>query len=466
LKLQHTRTKAIKFFLVLSSLFLPAIPPGFANTVGPEAQNFNPTTSGIDFVTVQSADVLEPGVLNLGLFFNQAINTLPYFEDQGDQNRTRINDQLIMGDFNVGFGVLPNFEIGFSYPRIMYQKVTTGADRGQFGNLGNTEWRFMGKYKLFGDAESGGALVLSANVNRTENNPYAGQDPGPTYNLEYAHTLDVWGLKLGGNIGYRMKQPGDPIPDSPIEPTDDQLIASVASSYFLESLNSKLIVEVFGARPAKKSESSVADRQKSSLEGLGGIKHFITDNLALHAGGGTELIHGAFSPDWRIYAGINWTLSSEVKAQEEEQHIQIIERKENSLVVQDRFESKDVSKVPIEKGEITVNFGKIYFEVNSATNLLPGAEKTLQLLVDYVKKPPPVTKIVVEGHTDSMGSDVYNLDLSVRRAQTIRNILISHYGLDPHTVDAIGYGETRPIADNGNFQGRQDNRRVDFRIVR
>ncbi|MGE0174156.1 MAG: OmpA family protein [Oligoflexales bacterium] len=463
--MQHTNIKAIKYFLVGLSLIFLMIPTTFGNVVGPEAQNFNPTTSGIDFVTVQSADVLPPGVFNLGLFANQSINTLPYFEGQGGQNRGRVNDQLIMTDFNFGFGVLPDFEIGFSYPRIMYQKVTTGKDRGQFGSLGNTELRFMGKYKLFGGGESGGAIVLSANVNRTRNNPYSGQGAKPTYNIEYAHTTDLFGVKLGANIGYRIKQPGDPIPGSPIEPTDDQIIASLASSYYIEPLQSKLIVEMFGSRPAKKGESSVADRQKSSLEALGGIKHFLSDSLALHIGGGTELIHGAFSPDWRVYAGLNWTTTSEVKAAPEPQEIQIIERTETSSSVQNRFESTDVNNLPVEK-EVTINFGKIYFEVNSATNLLAGHENTLKLLNEYLRKPPPFTKLVVEGHTDSMGSDAYNLDLSVRRAQTIRNILISQYGLDPHKVEAVGYGESRPIADNGNFQGRQDNRRVDFRIMR
>ena len=48
-----------------------------ANVVGIDAQNFNPTSNGIDFVTVQSSETLEPGIVNLGLFFNYAINTLP-----------------------------------------------------------------------------------------------------------------------------------------------------------------------------------------------------------------------------------------------------------------------------------------------------------------------------------------------------------------------------------------------------
>lgn len=51
-----------------------------ANVVGTDMQNFNTITSGLDFVTVESSETLRPGVVNLGLFFNYAVNTLPYFQ--------------------------------------------------------------------------------------------------------------------------------------------------------------------------------------------------------------------------------------------------------------------------------------------------------------------------------------------------------------------------------------------------
>jgi hypothetical protein len=56
-----------------------------ANVIGTDLQNFNSTTNGLDFVTVQSSKTLDPGVLNLGLFFNYGVNTLPYFEGTAGQ---------------------------------------------------------------------------------------------------------------------------------------------------------------------------------------------------------------------------------------------------------------------------------------------------------------------------------------------------------------------------------------------
>jgi outer membrane protein OmpA-like peptidoglycan-associated protein len=72
-------------------------------------------------------------------------------------------------------------------------------------------------------------------------------------------------------------------------------------------------------------------------------------------------------------------------------------------------------------------------------------------------------KIVIEGHTDAVGSDEYNLGLSKRRAQAVRDFLASQ-GVVEGRLSSEGYGESRPVADNGTDEGRQKNRRVDLVI--
>nr|WP_099866651.1 OmpA family protein [Pararhizobium haloflavum] len=74
------------------------------------------------------------------------------------------------------------------------------------------------------------------------------------------------------------------------------------------------------------------------------------------------------------------------------------------------------------------------------------------------------TLVDVYGHTDSDGSDSYNLDLSQRRARSVLSYLTGQ-GLDPRRFYAQGYGESQPIADNATEQGRAANRRVEIRIV-
>ena len=74
-------------------------------------------------------------------------------------------------------------------------------------------------------------------------------------------------------------------------------------------------------------------------------------------------------------------------------------------------------------------------------------------------------RITVEGHTDSDGSDVYNLDLSQRRAQAVVDYLIAH-GVNSANIVAKGYGETTPIASNATAAGKARNRRIEFKVTR
>jgi OOP family OmpA-OmpF porin len=72
----------------------------------------------------------------------------------------------------------------------------------------------------------------------------------------------------------------------------------------------------------------------------------------------------------------------------------------------------------------------------------------------------PGSTAVVEGHTDSRGNDEYNQKLSERRADAVRDTLITKFGVSDSKVTAVGYGESRPIATNDTAAGRAENRRV------
>jgi len=76
----------------------------------------------------------------------------------------------------------------------------------------------------------------------------------------------------------------------------------------------------------------------------------------------------------------------------------------------------------------------------------------------------PSSHIAIEGHTDSKGEDSYNLKLSQKRADAIRTYLVANLGINPERIVAVGYGESRPIANNDTDQGRSMNRRVDVVI--
>ena len=72
----------------------------------------------------------------------------------------------------------------------------------------------------------------------------------------------------------------------------------------------------------------------------------------------------------------------------------------------------------------------------------------------------PDTHVIIEGHTDSTGGFIHNMDLSRRRARAVADILIDEYGIDPARVDVVGYGPVKNIAVNSTAEGRAQNRRV------
>ena len=84
-------------------------------------------------------------------------------------------------------------------------------------------------------------------------------------------------------------------------------------------------------------------------------------------------------------------------------------------------------------------------------------------LADFMQQYPQ-TSTTVEGHTDSVGTDQYNQRLSERRAEAVRNVLVNEYGVEGGRVNSVGYGESRPVADNSTEEGRQINRRVEAEV--
>jgi outer membrane protein OmpA-like peptidoglycan-associated protein len=110
---------------------------------------------------------------------------------------------------------------------------------------------------------------------------------------------------------------------------------------------------------------------------------------------------------------------------------------------------------------LVVTLGDVLFEVDRA-ELKPGATRTLGELVQVLRENPNST-VAVEGHTDSTGGREYNLSLSQRRAESVRNFLIGQ-GIEASRITAQGMGPDYPVATNNDAAGRQQNRRVELVI--
>jgi outer membrane protein OmpA-like peptidoglycan-associated protein len=112
------------------------------------------------------------------------------------------------------------------------------------------------------------------------------------------------------------------------------------------------------------------------------------------------------------------------------------------------------------RGMVVTVPGNISFASGKA-KLLPPARAQLSQVAAALKQGSADSKIVVEGYTDSTGSPQTNQELSQQRAEAVRQALVAE-GVPAERVSAVGYGESRPVADNSSAEGRATNRRVEI----
>ncbi|HEY5122651.1 MAG TPA: OmpA family protein [Ignavibacteria bacterium] len=122
----------------------------------------------------------------------------------------------------------------------------------------------------------------------------------------------------------------------------------------------------------------------------------------------------------------------------------------------------NIDMKPIEIGE-TVRLNNIFFDFNKSI-LKPESFQELDRVVKLLNENPKI-EIEISGHTDNVGTDEYNLTLSIERANSVVAYIISK-GISQTIITAKGYGKSVPVATNDTEEGRQLNRRVEFRILK
>jgi len=517
----------------LFSILLFPFSPLQANIVGSDLQNFNPTSSGLDFVTVHSSETLKPWVLNVGSFLSYATNSLPYYitsPNPSGQLFLEPNDQLVASDLHFALGLTSWWEIGFNSAVILHQNLEDSTVLGSFAATGladlrlNTKVRpFQGKIK---GMDVGLAFNLGADFNQIDNNPFVGDSPGPIYNIDMVFDMVFESVvRWGFNLGYRRRNPGTIISSLGVTPLEDQLTYSSGLAVYLGQWT--LLAEIFGSTTFQDS-LLVTDRELNNLQALAGVRWNVIENLDIHLGGGTEIIHGLGVPDVLVYGGVNWRLgplyvkdpdsdgdgikdSTDLCPKTPKAEIESINERgcsdsdgdgvfnDSDQCAQTEAGSRvnavgctvvelppkpvgdsDGDGVPDEKDQcpgtasgVEVNdlgcdkkrvedirLDNLNFVVNTA-NLTGASQAKVQDIVQKLKNSSEgITKIIVEGHTDSMGDADYNQSLSLKRAKVVANILQSGVPLSTDQVGVEGYGEQKPIAENSSSAGRAKNRRV------
>lgn len=138
-------------------------------------------------------------------------------------------------------------------------------------------------------------------------------------------------------------------------------------------------------------------------------------------------------------------------------------RAETALAQTKKLE-QELSALKAEKTDrgYVLTLGDVLFATGKA-ELMSGAQRTIDQLAAFLNK-YPTKNVSVEGHTDSVGNEDYNLRLSQRRAESVRFAIMAR-GISSNRITAKGLGELYPVASNDTPAGRQQNRRVEIVII-
>jgi outer membrane protein OmpA-like peptidoglycan-associated protein len=120
-------------------------------------------------------------------------------------------------------------------------------------------------------------------------------------------------------------------------------------------------------------------------------------------------------------------------------------------------------RVEVKADRIEIN-EKIQFAIDKA-DILPVSDGLLNEVVAALQAHPEIEKVGIHGHTDDDGDEKYNQGLSQRRAKAVLDWLVAH-GVAVTRLESKGFGESKPIADNTTVTGREQNRRVEFLILK
>jgi len=149
--------------------------------------------------------------------------------------------------------------------------------------------------------------------------------------------------------------------------------------------------------------------------------------------------------------------SREYEAEKARKEAELVRRQAKQL----EAELAELKAKQTERG-IVLTLGDVFFETGRAA-LMPGGLQNIDKLSNFLTKHPD-RGVLIEGHTDSVGTAEFNMLLSRSRAEAVRNALLER-GISAQRITTKGYGESYPVASNKTAEGRQQNRRVEIVVL-
>lgn len=211
-------------------------------------------------------------------------------------------------------------------------------------------------------------------------------------------------------------------------------------------------------------------RDRSTYANIGtGLKYYFTENLFANAG--VTGMHNLDSGQSEYMAGLSVGANFGGAGKKIEEPVpapEVCADGDNDGVCD------NVDKCPDTEANVTVDADgcaaaeavrvelDVKFDFDKAVVKQESYEE-IKTVAEFMNQYPQTTT-TVEGHTDSVGTEAYNMELSKRRADAVRDVMVDQYGVAADRVSAVGEGESSPVADNATAEGRAINRRVEASV--
>lgn len=398
------------------------------------------------------------------------------------------------------------FEIGADIPVIAFQgsgsdipDVVTPVD----GGAGIGDVRLMPRAQLVSTRPTrnadGFAVAAAVDVHFPTGNPDTLQGGEFRAGPRLAADAVFNAVRVGTNLGYQYRAGGEHDNLSVDDTVDWSLFGEVAVDE-----TTSIVAELFG----RVTPATGVNRPHSPTEVRVGAKSQF-DPLFVSGGAGVGLVNGYGTPDWRGFVGVGLSMGTEqpravgvpTDARCEPETVEadcppvqpdcsegtlveyatgcvdgVCQYEETETSCQDGYvcgrdggvdacvPDPDIDRVRVtEKDDQIKLTDRVLFSVDS-DEIDPESKPLLDEVAETLDDNLHLTKIRIEGHTDTAGTRDHNLDLSQRRAESVMDYLVAQ-GIDADRLVAEGLGPDEPIATNETEEGRRQNRRVEFHIV-
>jgi len=423
--------------IVLASAAMPATSHA-ALISAFDAVNFDPAISNnTDYFGIYSSQNVKKHGWNAGFYIDYARHPLELGAPAGNRVLGVVDDTIV-GNFYGTYGITDWFSAGLNIPIIFWNNFVQNLPP-PFGNGTNVhdaqtnlgDIRFELKFRILNNEDKliGLALIPFITMPSGPSTVFAGNG-AITGGLRIALDFNIHErVKLALNVGYLAR---DDVRIANVR-MDDQIILGLGIQ--IKIIERLMFIAEGEVDPVLRDFFS--NEVQTPAEARGGFRIKVTDHLNINVGGGAGLTIGVGSPDFRAFLGLNYNWSPEPCAA--------------------------CTVAPTEKVHAITIDQVIHFEFDKA-NIRPQSYPILDDVAQIIKTTPGIKRVMIEGHTDSVGSDQYNMRLSERRANSVREYLIKK-GISASQLDAVGYGESRPVATNDTAEGRAKNRRTEFKVV-